>query len=168
MYSIQNLTNSTIKFQGMTIGAYMTVSVGRIYDYVTLSRLSNSGKIRYFSVPASKKTEEIKKPVDPKVEPEKKTQEEKPVVKLPTKEFGLFQKKADQIKVEEPIKEKKEEIVEETKAEEIVVETKEEPVVETVESSESVEDTPVTDSDVDNNVEEQTSKTTRRGRKSKK
>lgn len=160
MYSIQNLTNSTIKFQGMTIGAYMTVSVGRIYDYVTLSRLSNSGKIRYFSVPTPKKTEEVKKPVEQKVEPEKKTQEEKPVVKLPTKEFGLFQKKAEQTKVEEPVEEKKEEIVEETKAEEIVVET--------VKSSESVEDTPVADSDVDNNVEEQTSKTTRRGRKSKK
>lgn len=156
MYSIQNLTNSTIKFQGMIIGAYMTVSVGRIYDYVTLSRLSNSGKIRYFSVPTPKKTEEVKKPVEQKVEPEKKTQEEKPVVKLPTREFGLFPKKAEQAKVEEPVEEKKEEIAEETKAEE------------TVESSESVEDTPVADSDVGNNVEEQTSKTTRRGRKSKK
>ena len=91
-----------------------------------------------------------------KVEPENKTQEEKPVVKLPTREFGLFPKKAEQAKVEEPVEEKKEEIAEETKAEE------------TVESSESVEDTPVADSDVGNNVEEQTSKTTRRGRKSKK
>lgn len=54
MYSIQNLTKTTLKFQGIAIGPYMTISVGSIQDYVTLSRLSNSGKIRYFTTPTPK------------------------------------------------------------------------------------------------------------------
>lgn len=149
MYSIQNLTNSTIKFQGITIGSYATVSVGMIYDYVTLSRLSNSGKIRYSNIAAPKKQETITKTVETKVEPEKEQEEVKPVVKLPTKEFGLFQKKVEETKNEEPIEEKKEE------------------VEQTTESTE-VTETSITDSDADSVVEEQTSKTTKRGRKSKK
>lgn len=157
MYSIQNLTNSTIKFQGITIGSYATVSVGMIYDYVTLSRLSNSGKIRYSSVAAPKKQETITKTVETKVEPKKEQEEVKPVVKLPTKEFGLFQKKVEETKNEEPIEEKKEE-VENTNAEE---------VAQTTESTDVIE-TSITDSDADSVVEEQTSKTTKRGRKSKK
>ena len=149
MYSIQNLTNSTIKFQGITIGSYATVSVGMIYDYVTLSRLSNSGKIRYSNIATPKKQETITKTVETKVEPEKEQEEVKPVVKLPTKEFGLFQKKVEETKNEEPIEEKKEE------------------VEQTTESTE-VTETLITDSDADSVVEEQTSKTTKRGRKSKK
>ena len=149
MYSIQNLTNSTIKFQGITIGSYATVSVGMIYDYVTLSRLSNSGKIRYSNIAAPKKQETVTKTVETKVEPKKEQEEVKPVVKLPTKEFGLFQKKVEETKNEEPIEEKKEE------------------VEQTTESTE-VTETSITDSDADSVVEEQTSKTTRRGRKSKK
>lgn len=54
MYSIQNLTKTTLKFQGIAIGPYMTISVGSIQDYVTLSRLSNAGKIRYFTTPTPK------------------------------------------------------------------------------------------------------------------
>lgn len=149
MYSIQNLTNSTIKFQGITIGSYATVSVSMIYDYVTLSRLSNSGKIRYSNIATPKKQETITKTVETKVEPEKEQEEVKPVVKLPTKEFGLFQKKVEETKNEEPIEEKKEE------------------VEQTTESTE-VTETLITDSDADSVVEEQTSKTTKRGRKSKK
>lgn len=157
MYSIQNLTNSTIKFQGITIGSYATVSVGMIYDYVTLSRLSNSGKIRYSNIAAPKKQETITKTVETKVEPEKEQEEVKPVVKLPTKEFGLFQKKVEETKNEEPIDEKKEE-VESTNVEE---------VAQTTESTDVIE-TSIADSDADSVVEEQTSKTTKRGRKSKK
>ena len=157
MYSIQNLTNSTIKFQGITIGSYATVSVGMIYDYVTLSRLSNSGKIRYSNIAAPKKQETITKTVETKVEPKKEQEEVKPVVKLPTKEFGLFQKKVEETKNEEPIEEKKEE-VENTNAEE---------VAQTTESTDVIE-TSIADSDADSVVEEQTSKTTKRGRKSKK
>lgn len=157
MYSIQNLTNSTIKFQGITIGSYATVSVSMIYDYVTLSRLSNSGKIRYSNIAAPKKQETIVETVETKVEPEKEQEEVKPVVKLPTKEFGLFQKEVDEIKNEEPIEEKKEE-VENTDVEE---------VKQTTESTEVVE-TSIEGSDVDGVVEEQTSKTAKRGRKSKK
>ena len=149
MYSIQNLTNSTIKFQGITIGSYATVSVGMIYDYVTLSRLSNSGKIRYSNIAAPKKQETVTKTVETKVEPKKEQEEVKPVVKLPTKEFGLFQKKVEETKNEEPIEQKKEE------------------VEQTTESTE-VTETSITDSDADSVVEEQTSKTTKRGRKSKK
>lgn len=154
MYSIQNLTNSTIKFQGITIGSYATVSVGMIYDYVTLSRLSNSGKIRYSSIAAPKKQETITKTVEAEVEPKKEQEEVKPVVKLPTREFGLFQKKVDETKKEEPVEEKKEE-VENTKVEE---------VEQTKEPTEVIE-TSIADSNV---AEEQTSKTTKRGRKSKK
>ena len=157
MYSIQNLTNSTIKFQGITIGSYATVSVGMIYDYVTLSRLSNSGKIRYSNIAAPKKQETITKTVETKVEPEKEQEKVKPVVKLPTKEFGLFQKKVEETKNEEPIDEKKEE-VESTNVEE---------VAQTTESTDVIE-TSIADSDADSVVEEQTSKTTKRGRKSKK
>lgn len=149
MYSIQNLTNSTIKFQGITIGSYATVSVSMIYDYVTLSRLSNSGKIRYSNIASPKKQETITETVETKVEPKKEQEEVKPFVKLPTKEFGLFQKKVEETKNEEPIEEKKEE------------------VEQTTESTE-VTETSITDSDADSVVEEQTSKTTKRGRKSKK
>ena len=156
MYSIQNLTNSTIKFQGITIGSYATVSVSMIYDYVTLSRLSNSGKIRYSNIAAPKKQETITETVETKVEPKKEQEEVKPV--LPTKEFGLFQKKVEETKNEEPIEEKKEEVEKNTNVEE---------VEQTTESTE-VTETSIADSDVDNVVEEQTSKTTKRGRKSKK
>lgn len=158
MYCIQNLTNSTIKFQGITIGSYATVSVGMIYDYVTLSRLSNSGKIRYSSIAAPKKQETTTKTVETKVEPKKEQEEVKPIVKLPAKEFGLFQKKVDETKKEEPIEEKKEEVEKTANVEE---------VEQTTESTEVVE-TSIADSNADSVVEEQTSKTTRRGRKSKK
>lgn len=158
MYCIQNLTNSTIKFQGITIGSYATVSVGMIYDYVTLSRLSNSGKIRYSSIAAPKKQETITKTVETKVEPEKEQEEVKPAVKLPTKEFGLFQKKVDETKNEEPVEEKKEEVEKTANVEEVEQTTK----------STDVTETSITDSDADSVVEEQTSKTTKRGRKSKK
>ena len=91
MYSIQNLTNSTIKFQGVTIGAYMTVCVGQISDYITLSRLSNSGKIRYFNTPAPKT-------------------ESKPVAAAPVVEEKKVETKVEK-KVEEKVEEVKEEVI---------------------------------------------------------
>lgn len=77
MYSIQNLTNASIKFQGITISAYGTATIPTITDYLTLSRLSNSGKIRYCTIKTSpkqevfkvdiKKDEVVNKPVEEKV-----------------------------------------------------------------------------------------------------
>ena len=59
MYAIQNLTNMAISFQGNIIKAYGTITVGTITDYVSLSRLSNCGKIRYYTVKTPSKKEEV-------------------------------------------------------------------------------------------------------------
>ena len=113
MYSIQNLTKTTLKFQGIAIGPYMTISVGSIQDYVTLSRLSNAGKIRYFTTPTPKAVVAEKTEVAPKT-----------VLKVePVKEEV-------KVAVEEEVK------VEETPvAEEAIEEIKEEPVEAVTEES---------------------------------
>lgn len=101
MYSIQNLTNSAIKFQGITISAYGTATVNIITDYISLSRLSNSGKIRYCTVKAPKIQESAKvhetvtevevKPVIAETKPElvveqKEEVKEETVVEIPVEE----------------------------------------------------------------------------------
>lgn len=95
MFSIQNMTNSTIKFQGITISAYMTVTVPYINDYVTLTRLSNSGKVRYFTTPEKKKV--VSTPVETSVKTKpvevKKVEEVKEDAKIE-------EKKAEELTVE--------------------------------------------------------------------
>ena len=120
MYSIQNLTKTTLKFQGIAIGPYMTISVGSIQDYVTLSRLSNSGKIRYFTTPTPKavvaeKTEVAAKkvlkvePVKEEVKVEVKEEIKEEVIEQPVKETPIAEEVKEEIK-EEPV----ESITEET------------------------------------------------------
>lgn len=50
MYSVQNLTKKPIAFQGVTIAAYGTATFPVLNDYIALSRLANSGKIRYCKI----------------------------------------------------------------------------------------------------------------------
>lgn len=115
MYSIQNLTKTTLKFQGIAIGPYMTISVGSIQDYVTLSRLSNAGKIRYFTTPTPKavvieKTDVAAKPVL-KVEPTKeevKVEVKEEVIKQPVEETPIVEEAKEEIK-EEPVEDVTEE-----------------------------------------------------------
>ena len=58
MVRLQNLTNSTIKFQGIIIGAHCFADFSSIYDYVTLSRLCGSSKASYcYVTPKSIKTQ---------------------------------------------------------------------------------------------------------------
>ena len=106
MYSIQNLTKTTLKFQGIAIGPYMTISVGSIQDYVTLSRLSNSGKIRYFTTPTPKavvaeKTEVAHKAVL-KVEPVKVEVKEEVKEEVKVEETSVAEEAREEIK-EEPV-----------------------------------------------------------------
>lgn len=124
MYSIQNLTNTSIKFQGITIGAYGTATIPTITDYLTLSRLSNSGKVRYCTVKTSPKQEVIKvdikkdevvsKPVEEKVEKTVSTYVE-PVVEIQKKvvEETIVEKVVDS--VEETIEDKSVALSEATK-----------------------------------------------------
>ena len=129
MYSIQNLTKSTIKFQGITIGAYSTAVVPVITDYITLSRLSNAGKIRYFNTPIKKAETPV---VEKAVEPVKK-EVKKPMItedKPDTKEKALFSTESKTLLKEEKVetettvdavsetKETVEDFVDEPKAEE--------------------------------------------------
>lgn len=50
MIRLQNLTNRAIRFQGALIDAYGVADFSVINDYVTLARLTNSGKARYFNI----------------------------------------------------------------------------------------------------------------------
>lgn len=50
MYSVQNLTNRPVAFQGTTIAPYGSATFAVFTDYITLARLSNSGKIRYCQI----------------------------------------------------------------------------------------------------------------------
>lgn len=50
MYSVQNLTNRPVSFQGATIAPYDSATFAVFTDYITLARLSNSGKIRYCQI----------------------------------------------------------------------------------------------------------------------
>ena len=51
MYRVQNLKNRNIRFQDVTIKAYSFHDFAMITDYITLSKLTNSGKARYFAIP---------------------------------------------------------------------------------------------------------------------
>lgn len=51
MYKVQNLTNKPFGFQGKTVVAYGSETYPQITDYISLSRLANSGKARYFIIP---------------------------------------------------------------------------------------------------------------------
>ena len=59
MQNIQNLTNRPVEFQGVRIGAYSTASFATINDFVTLSRLLNSGKVRTYVTKSTPKQPEI-------------------------------------------------------------------------------------------------------------
>lgn len=50
MYSVQNLTNRPVAFQGTVISPYGSATFAVFTDYITLARLSNSGKIRYCQI----------------------------------------------------------------------------------------------------------------------
>ena len=50
MYSVQNLTNRPVAFQGTVIAPYGSATFAVFTDYITLARLSNSGKIRYCQI----------------------------------------------------------------------------------------------------------------------
>ena len=50
MYSVQNLTNRPVAFQGTMIAPYSSATFAVFTDYITLARLSNSGKIRYCQI----------------------------------------------------------------------------------------------------------------------
>lgn len=67
MYSVQNLTNRPISFQGATIAPYGSATFAIFTDYITLAKLSNSGKIRYSQIQNQQtiKKDEI---VDEKIE----------------------------------------------------------------------------------------------------
>lgn len=58
MQNIQNLTNRPVEFQGVRIGAYSTASFATINDFVTLSRLLNSGKVRTYVTKSTPKQPE--------------------------------------------------------------------------------------------------------------
>lgn len=58
MQNIQNLTNRPIEFQGVRIGAYSTASFATVNDFVTLSRLLNSGKVRTYVTKSTTKQPE--------------------------------------------------------------------------------------------------------------
>ena len=78
MFYIQNLTKKEIRFQNITIGPYVTIPINSISDYVSLSTLSNAGKIRYFSKPSVVKTTKQKDsdvitPIKEEVDVEKET-----------------------------------------------------------------------------------------------
>ena len=60
MYSVQNLTNRPVTFQGVVIAPYGSATFPVFNDYITLAQLSNSGKIRYCQIP-SKATAPVKK-----------------------------------------------------------------------------------------------------------
>lgn len=95
MYSVQNLTKKPIAFQGVTIAAYGTATFPVLNDYIALSRLANSGKIRYCKI-------ETVVPVTETVAVEEKV--ETPVVAEPVVETPV-------------VEDAKEEVVEEVKAE---------------------------------------------------
>ena len=92
MFRVQNLKNMDIVFQGKVVKAFSTQDYAVITDYIALSRLTNSGKVRYFTVatPAPVVEEKAENPAEKKVE----------------------EKKAEK-KVEEPVEEKKVEAVKE-------------------------------------------------------
>lgn len=95
MYKVQNITKRPIKFQGIEIAPYGTQLYPQITDYITLSRLTNSGKIFYASVPNPKPVE---------VKEEVKAVEETPVIK---EEVQEVKEVVEEVEKEEPKEEKK-------------------------------------------------------------
>lgn len=91
MYSVQNLTNRPVAFQGTVIAPYGSATFAVFTDYITLARLSNSGKIRYCQIQNNVeekkveiKEEKIKVAEEPKVvEPVETVVDETPVEQEP-------------------------------------------------------------------------------------
>ena len=91
MYSVQNLTNRPVAFQGTTIAPYGSATFAVFTDYITLARLSNSGKIRYCQIQNNVeekkveiKEEKIEVAEEPKVaEPVETVVDETPVESEP-------------------------------------------------------------------------------------
>ena len=70
MFVVSNLTKTSFVFQGVTIPAYESADFEYISDFVTLSRLLNSGKATYGSKkPVVKPVEEEPKKVEVEAEP---------------------------------------------------------------------------------------------------
>ena len=96
MYKIQNITRRPIKFQGVEITPYGTAFYAQITDYITLSRLTNSGKIFCVNVPTLNK-EVVKEEVKQNKEflsVEENVKEEKEVIKkVETEEKTTTQEK---------------------------------------------------------------------------
>lgn len=92
MYKVQNITKRPIKFQGIEIAPYGTALYPQITDYITLSRLTNSGKIFYVSVPNPKPVE-----VKEEAKEEVKPVEEVPVVKEEVKEEKEVVKEVEKV-----------------------------------------------------------------------
>lgn len=74
MQNIQNLTNRPVEFQGVRIGAYSTASFATVNDFVTLSRLLNSGKVRTYVTKSTPKQPEtvVETTKTKETEPQKK------------------------------------------------------------------------------------------------
>ena len=79
MFNIQNLTNKTLCFQGTTIAPYGTLSLTSVYDYITLAKLTNSGKARYFTT-SDIKTETVEVKEEVKEEVVETSKKEEPVI----------------------------------------------------------------------------------------
>jgi len=84
MFNIQNLTNKTLCFQGTTIAPYGTLSLTSVYDYITLAKLTNSGKARYFTT-ADIKTEIVEVKAEVKEEVKETPKKEETVIEPETK-----------------------------------------------------------------------------------
>ena len=115
MYSVQNLTKKPIAFQGVTIAAYGTATFPVLNDYIGLSRLANSGKIRYCKietvVPVEKKEvveEKVETPVveDAKEEVVADVVEAEPV-ETEISTAKLFDTEVSEVEIVEPKKSRK-------------------------------------------------------------
>ena len=74
MFVVSNLTKTSFVFQGVTIPAYESADFECISDFVTLSRLLNSGKATYGSKksvvkPVEEEPKEVEVAVEVKAEP---------------------------------------------------------------------------------------------------
>lgn len=68
MQNVQNLTNRKVFFQGVSIEPYATARFDRVTDYLQLSKLLNSGKVRVY---VTKNVVEVKPAVTKTVEESK-------------------------------------------------------------------------------------------------
>lgn len=85
MYRVQNLSNRSITFQGVTIPAHGFADYGVInpYDFIALARFCNSGKARYTQFTPKDEPVEAVQPVVEEVAP---TKVEEPVEVAPVEE----------------------------------------------------------------------------------